>query len=142
MHYCCAVGQLNFSIVCIVTLSILSLHCQLGFKSQNPQTYKPTASSRQSAGARVPPKRSGSSAGKLTGNGGMGTRSISVGTLNQAVRSNQIHIKYMLIVINIYLIYFDLLQQSDSDPDAPMSRGGILRPTIASQNKVNGGGHG
>lgn len=48
----------------------------------------------------------------------------------------------MLIVTNLYLIYFDLLQQSDSDPDAPMSRGGILRPTIASQNKVNGGGHG
>lgn len=60
----------------------------IGFKSQNPQSYKPTASSRQGTSTRVPPKRSGSSAGKLTGTGGMGTRSISVGTLNPAVRNH------------------------------------------------------
>lgn len=29
--------------------------------------------------------------------------------------------------------------QSDSDPDAPMARGGVMRPTISSQNKINGG---
>lgn len=33
---------------------------------------------------------------------------------------------------------FYLSFQSDSDPEAPATRGGVMRPTISSQNKING----
>lgn len=39
----------------------------------------------------------------------------------------------------LILTHFFFHFQSDSDPDAPAARGGIMRPTIASQNRMNGG---
>ncbi len=70
----------------------------IGYKSTSnvPLSFKPIPSNRQTVpNSRVPPKRSNSSVGKnnpfttsSTGTAsiaGMGTRSISVGTLNQAV---------------------------------------------------------
>ncbi|XP_055295668.1 mitogen-activated protein kinase-binding protein 1 isoform X6 [Sitodiplosis mosellana] len=84
---------------------------QQGFKSQSSHSYKPIASSRQNTNSnRVAAKRNSTLSSKMSTNG-MGTRSVSSGTLNHA---------------------------SDSDPEAPVSRGGILRPTIASQNRMNG----
>lgn len=74
--------------------------------------YKPVPSSRGTVQPRSAPKRSTSSVGKGGASlSGMGLRSVSVGTLNQA---------------------------SDSEPEPPSSRGGLLKPTISSQNKVNG----
>ena len=61
----------------------------------------------------------------------MGMRSVSVGMLNQAVNS----------ILNIFELIFNRLYilQSDSDQSEPIaSRGGVLRPTISSQNKTNG----
>lgn len=89
-----------------------------GFKSQTSQSYKPTLSSRQTASARVPPKRSGSSAvnyNKLSANnGGMGTRSISVGTLNQAVSIHLISKHHFMwtffIAMNLLLLHFRATQ--------------------------------
>ncbi|XP_031618833.1 uncharacterized protein LOC116337970 isoform X3 [Contarinia nasturtii] len=90
--------------------SLSDLSMGKGFKSQSSHSYKPIASSRQTTNInRVAAKRS--STNKMSSSHGMGTRSVSSGTLNQA---------------------------SDSDPEAPASRGGIMRPTIASQNRMNG----
>ncbi|XP_039453614.1 uncharacterized protein LOC120432460 isoform X3 [Culex pipiens pallens] len=74
--------------------------------------YKPVPSSRSTV-QRTVPKRSTSSVGKggASLSSGMGLRSVSVGMLNQA---------------------------SDSEPEPPSSRGGLMKPTISSQNKVNG----
>lgn len=49
-----------------------------------------------------------------------------------------VHFIPFYIVIQTIDISF-LIYQSDSDPDAPNPRGGIMRPTIASQNRMNGG---
>ncbi|XP_070509795.1 mitogen-activated protein kinase-binding protein 1 isoform X4 [Chironomus tepperi] len=76
--------------------------------------FKSTATSPKTKdrnASRNLPKRSASSVGK-SATSGMGMRSASVGMLNQA---------------------------SDSDQSEPIaSRGGVLRPTISSNNKVNG----
>lgn len=74
--------------------------------------YKPVPSNRGSVQQRNVPKRSTSSVGKggASLSSGMGVRSVSVGMLNQA---------------------------SDSEPEPP-TRGGLMKPTISSQNKVNG----
>lgn len=80
-----------------IVFSLIKNH--LGYKSTNaPLTFKPIPSNRQTVpSSRVPPKRSNSSVGKnnpfptsvgTTSIAGMGTRSISVGTLNQAVSSS------------------------------------------------------
>lgn len=73
------------------------IESNVGYKSTNaPLSFKPIPSNRQTVpSSRVPPKRSNSSVGKNnpfptstagpTSIAGMGTRSISVGTLNQAV---------------------------------------------------------
>lgn len=69
-----------------------------GFKgssssNSNPSNYKPLPNSRQNTPSRSPPKRTNSTVGKTTSSAlsvsgsGMGTRSISVGTLNQAAVS-------------------------------------------------------
>ncbi|XP_021703185.1 uncharacterized protein LOC5568929 isoform X3 [Aedes aegypti] len=78
--------------------------------------YKPVPSSRGSVQQRNAPKRSTSSVGKggASLSSGMGVRSVSVGMLNQA---------------------------SDSEPEPP-TRGGLMKPTISSQNKVNGTNNG
>uniref|UniRef100_A0A182TCS5 Uncharacterized protein n=1 Tax=Anopheles maculatus TaxID=74869 RepID=A0A182TCS5_9DIPT len=80
--------------------------------------YKPSVSNRNtSTPTRNTPKRSTSSVGKggASLSTGMGVRSVSVGMLNQA---------------------------SDSEAEPPNSRGGLLKPTISSQNKINGTGNG
>lgn len=65
----------------------------------------------------------------------MGTRSVSIGTLNQAVRENSLQTRAYENCAKPKII----ILQSDSDPEAPLSRGGVMRPTISSQNKINGG---
>lgn len=57
-----------------------------GFKSQSSHSYKPIASSRQTTNLnqRVAAKRNSTLSNKMSSNG-MGTRSVSSGTLNQAV---------------------------------------------------------
>lgn len=58
-----------------------------GFKSQSSNTYKPIASSRQNTNSsRVAAKRNSNLTNKISSNG-MGTRSVSSGTLNHAVSS-------------------------------------------------------
>lgn len=87
--------------------------CSLSDLSMGKATnYKPVPSSRSTIQQRTAPKRSTSSVGKGGASlaSGMGVRSVSVGMLNQA---------------------------SDSEPEPP-TRGGLLKPTISSQNKVNG----
>uniref|UniRef100_A0A182MBP5 MABP1/WDR62 second WD40 domain-containing protein n=1 Tax=Anopheles culicifacies TaxID=139723 RepID=A0A182MBP5_9DIPT len=94
-----------------------------GYKSPNQSTtgsgqYKPSVSNRNtSTPTRNTPKRSTSSVGKggASLSAGMGVRSVSVGMLNQA---------------------------SDSEAEPANSRGGLLKPTISSQNKINGTGNG
>ncbi|XP_055549086.1 uncharacterized protein LOC129732314 isoform X1 [Wyeomyia smithii] len=79
--------------------------------------YKPVPSSRSNVQQRSVPKRSTSSVGKggASLSSGMGVRSVSVGMLNQA---------------------------SDSEPEpSVVTRGGLMKPTISSQNKVNGTGN-
>ncbi|XP_059616875.1 mitogen-activated protein kinase-binding protein 1 isoform X5 [Phlebotomus argentipes] len=79
-------------------------------KDYKPMSSKPIPSTRTSVPAsRIAAKRSaGGPGGKLdVASGGMGTRSVSMGILNHA---------------------------SDSEPE---SRGGVMKPTISSQNKVN-----
>lgn len=62
----------------------------LGFKSQSSHSYKPIASSRQNINSsRVAAKRNSTLSNKMSTNG-MGTRSVSSGTLNQAVRNRYI----------------------------------------------------
>ncbi|XP_058056693.1 uncharacterized protein LOC131208065 [Anopheles bellator] len=83
--------------------------------------YKPSPSNRTiSTPTRNPPKRSTSSVGKGGGPmslaSGMGVRSVSVGMLNQA-------------------------SDSEAEPVGG-SRGGLLKPTISSQNKINGSSNG
>ncbi|XP_055635458.1 uncharacterized protein LOC129775144 isoform X2 [Toxorhynchites rutilus septentrionalis] len=88
--------------------------CSLSDLSMGKATsYKPVPSARVTVQQRSAPKRSTSSVGKggASLSSGMGLRSVSVGTLNQA---------------------------SDSEPEPPSTRGGLLKPTISSQNKVNG----
>uniref|UniRef100_A0A182QM09 MABP1/WDR62 second WD40 domain-containing protein n=1 Tax=Anopheles farauti TaxID=69004 RepID=A0A182QM09_9DIPT len=80
--------------------------------------YKPSVSGRTiGTPTRNTPKRSTSSVGKggASLSAGMGVRSVSVGMLNQA---------------------------SDSEAEPAISRGGLLKPTISSQNKINGSGNG
>lgn len=92
--------------------------CSLSDLSMGKATnYKPAPSSRASTQQRNVPKRSTSSVGKggASLSSGMGLRSVSVGTLNQA---------------------------SDSEPEPPTSRGGLMKPTISSQNKINGANNG
>ncbi|XP_055713007.1 uncharacterized protein LOC129807634 isoform X2 [Phlebotomus papatasi] len=74
-----------------------------------PMSSKPIPSARTSVPAsRTAAKRSAVSGGKLeVTSSGMGTRSVSMGMLNHA---------------------------SDSEPE---TRGGVMKPTISSQNKVN-----
>ncbi|XP_053672598.1 uncharacterized protein LOC128722930 [Anopheles nili] len=101
--------------------SLSDLSMGKGYKSSNPSTaasgpYKPSVSNRApSTPTRTTPKRSTSSVGKggTSLASGMGVRSVSVGMLNQA---------------------------SDSEPEP--TRGGLLKPTISSQNKINGTGSG
>ncbi|XP_058453064.1 uncharacterized protein LOC131431397 isoform X2 [Malaya genurostris] len=89
--------------------------CSLSDLSMGKATnYKPVPSSRNSVQQRNVPKRSTSSVGKggASLSSGMGVRSVSVGMLNQA---------------------------SDSEPEpSTATRGGLMKPTISSQNKVNG----
>lgn len=62
----------------------------LGFKSQSSHSYKPIASSRQNINSsRVAAKRNSTLSNKMSTHG-MGTRSASSGTLNQAVRNRYI----------------------------------------------------
>ncbi|XP_055599901.1 uncharacterized protein LOC129749077 isoform X2 [Uranotaenia lowii] len=86
----------------------------LSYAEGEATNYKPIPSGRSPAQPRNVPKRSTSSVGKggASLSSGMGVRSVSVGTLNQA---------------------------SDSETE-PLSanRGGVLKPTISSQNKING----
>ncbi|XP_053666866.1 uncharacterized protein LOC128715968 [Anopheles marshallii] len=103
--------------------SLSDLSMGKGYKSPNQSTtgsgqYKPSVSNRNtSTPIRNTPKRSTSSVGKggASLSTGMGVRSVSVGMLNQA---------------------------SDSEAEPPNSRGGLLKPTISSQNKINGTGNG
>lgn len=95
---------------------------RIGYKSPNSSTagqpYKPAVGNRTTGTpTRNAPKRSTSSVGKggASLSAGMGVRSVSVGMLNQA---------------------------SDSEPEPARDRGGLLKPTISSQNKVNGTGNG
>ncbi|XP_058819724.1 uncharacterized protein LOC131682346 isoform X2 [Topomyia yanbarensis] len=89
--------------------------CSLSDLSMGKATnYKPVPSSRNIVQQRNVPKRSTSSVGKggASLSSGMGVRSVSVGMLNQA---------------------------SDSEPEpSAATRGGLMKPTISSQNKVNG----
>lgn len=56
-----------------------------GFKSQSSHSYKPIANSRQNSNLnRVSAKRNGTLSNKMSSHG-MGSRSVSSGTLNQAV---------------------------------------------------------
>lgn len=81
------------------------------------------------------PKRSASSVGKSS-TSGMGMRSVSVGMLHQAVGVKKFYDK-----MNNKFHTFISFSQSDSDQSEPVaSRGGLLRPTIASSNKQNGSG--
>uniref|UniRef100_A0A182RAX7 WD_REPEATS_REGION domain-containing protein n=1 Tax=Anopheles funestus TaxID=62324 RepID=A0A182RAX7_ANOFN len=103
--------------------SLSDLSMGKGYKSPNQSTtgsglYKPSVSNRNtSTPTRNTPKRSTSSVGKggASLSTGMGVRSVSVGMLNQA---------------------------SDSEAEPANSRGGLLKPTISSQNKINGTGNG
>nr|XP_049466265.1 uncharacterized protein LOC120959422 isoform X1 [Anopheles coluzzii] len=103
--------------------SLSDLSMGKGYKSPNQSTagsgqYKPSVSNRNtSTPTRNTPKRSTSSVGKggASLSTGMGVRSISVGMLNQA---------------------------SDSEAEPAGTRGGLLKPTISSQNKINGTGNG
>lgn len=64
-----------------------------GFKSQSSHSYKPIANSRQNINSnRVSAKRNNTVSNKLSSHG-MGTRSVSSGTLNQPVRISFIHYK-------------------------------------------------
>lgn len=66
----------------------------------------------------------------------MGMRSASVGMLNQAVSVSGTSLVNNDLTLSISI-------QSDSDQSEPIaSRGGVLRPTISSQNKSNGVGSG
>lgn len=131
-------------------VSALLIKIRTGYKSTNaPLSFKPIPSNRQTVpNSRVPPKRSNSSVGKngqftassggSTGSmAGMGTRSISVGTLNQAVSLLQSQLQDV-----IWKFACVCHLQSDSDAENANSRGGVARPTISSQNKVNGGSNG
>uniref|UniRef100_A0AAG5DBV1 MABP1/WDR62 second WD40 domain-containing protein n=1 Tax=Anopheles atroparvus TaxID=41427 RepID=A0AAG5DBV1_ANOAO len=102
--------------------SLSDLSMGKGYKSPNSSTtgqpYKPAVGNRTTGTpTRNTPKRSTSSVGKggASLSAGMGVRSVSVGMLNQA---------------------------SDSEPEPAGTRGGLLKPTISSQNKVNGTGNG
>lgn len=102
--------------------SLSDLSMGKGYKSPNSSTagtpYKPAVGNRTTGTpTRNTPKRSTSSVGKggASLSAGMGVRSVSVGMLNQA---------------------------SDSEPEPARDRGGLLKPTISSQNKVNGTGNG
>uniref|UniRef100_A0A182MZ08 WD_REPEATS_REGION domain-containing protein n=1 Tax=Anopheles dirus TaxID=7168 RepID=A0A182MZ08_9DIPT len=103
--------------------SLSDLSMGKGYKSPNSSTaasgqYKPSVSGRTTGTpTRNTPKRSTSSVGKggASLSAGMGVRSVSVGMLNQA---------------------------SDSEAEPANSRGGLLKPTISSQNKINGTGNG
>ncbi|XP_055682850.1 mitogen-activated protein kinase-binding protein 1 isoform X2 [Lutzomyia longipalpis] len=78
-------------------------------KDYKPMNSKPIPSTRTSVPPRTAAKRSAGPGGKLEvpSGGGMGTRSVSMGILNHA---------------------------SDSEPE---TRGGVMKPTISSQNKIN-----
>lgn len=116
----------------------------VGFKSQSSHSYKPIASSRQNTNSnRVAAKRNSTLSNKMSSHG-MGTRSVSSGTLNQAVSCSLGQLtQFQIAPFLKWLSSIDIIihSQSDSDPDAPVaaSRGGIMRPTIASQNRMNGG---
>lgn len=92
----------------------------------------PGKSPEKRNGTRNLPKRSASSVGKSS-TSGMGMRSASVGMLNQAVSSLEAS-SFNNLLNNLTNF------QSDSDQSEPIaSRGGVLRPTISSQNKTSGG---
>lgn len=63
----------------------------VGFKSQSSHSYKPIASSRQNLNSsRTAAKRNSTLSSKMSSHG-MGTRSVSSGTLNQAVSLPKSH---------------------------------------------------
>jgi hypothetical protein len=64
---------------------IESAICSIGYKSQQNVTFKGIPSGKPTEKSRNLPKRSNSSVGKTSSSSGMGVRSVSVGTLNQAV---------------------------------------------------------
>ncbi|XP_037904437.1 mitogen-activated protein kinase-binding protein 1 isoform X7 [Hermetia illucens] len=84
--------------------------CSLSDLSLGKGATKPTATTRTNVPVRTPSKRQTSVGPKSSSN--LGSRSNSVGVLNQ----------------------------SDSETDTLTSRGGIMRPTLSSQNRANSTG--